>query len=94
MSLFPDNNQYLVVDFGRFTPGEALAEGTLWIIEQVPGLVESGDATAELERGYFPSYNVPYFSTIYDRSGYTRCPAWSSYRKRVPIGATSTHSPS
>jgi len=26
--------------------------------------VVTGDATAELERGYFPSYSVPYFSEV------------------------------
>jgi len=29
------------------------------------------DVTSELERGYWPSYNVPYFEEIYDLCGYT-----------------------
>lgn len=56
--------QYLVIDAKRFVPSQALAQGLLWIIEQIPGLVVDGDATPELERGYFPSYNVPYFTEV------------------------------
>ena len=64
------NNQYLILDFKRFASGQALTPGLLWVAEQIPGLVVDGDGTAELERGYFPSYNVPYFREIYDLSGY------------------------
>lgn len=48
----------------------AARAGLLTIVEQIPGLVVWGDATQELERGYFPSYNVPYFEAIYEQSGY------------------------
>ncbi|KAJ1459661.1 phospholipase B-like protein [Pelagophyceae sp. CCMP2097] len=64
------NNQYMVIDTKRFTPKEALQPGLLTIVEQIPGYVEFGDATFELERGYFPSYNVPYFKDVYRRAGY------------------------
>jgi len=64
------NNQYMVVDYNKFTPGQLLQEGTLVVVEQIPGLVEFGDVTVQLERGYWPSYNVPYFETIYNISGY------------------------
>jgi len=53
-----------------FTPGQPLLPNTLWVIEQIPGLVVGDDITRELERGYFPSYNVPYFIEIYNKSGY------------------------
>ena len=61
------NNQYLVVDAKRFVPGQALEPGTLWVAEQIPGLVVSADATSELSLGYFPSYNVPYFPEVHRR---------------------------
>ena len=64
------NNQYQVLDLKRFVPGSALLPGALTIVEQMPGLCDWADATAELERGYFPSYNVPYLARIYERSGY------------------------
>ena len=33
------NNQYMVIDYNLFKPGNALQDNTLWIIEQMPGLV-------------------------------------------------------
>jgi len=64
------NNQYMVINYNLFTPGAPLIPGTLVVAEQIPGLVVSGDITKELERGYFASYNVPYFDEIYNMSGY------------------------
>ena len=55
------NNQYQVVDFKLFTPGKALKPDTLWIVEQIPGLIVGGDVTGTLQMGHFPSYNVPYW---------------------------------
>ena len=33
-------------------------------------LCRSADVTRELERGFWPSFNVPYFPDIYEYSGY------------------------
>ena len=38
------------------------------VVEQIPGLVVFEDETQQLERGYWPSYNVPYFKVIYQKS--------------------------
>jgi len=64
------NNQYMIVDYNKFTPGKPILKGTLWVVEQIPGLVEYADVTKQLERGYWPSYNIPYFEKIYNISGY------------------------
>ncbi len=53
-----------------FEPGKPLPDNTLFICEQMPGLVVSGDVTQELARGYFSSYNVPYVPDIFNYSGY------------------------
>lgn len=34
------------------------------------GFSKSADVTHELERGYWPSYNVPYFPEVYELAGY------------------------
>jgi hypothetical protein len=34
------------------------------------GNTVSADTTQELERGYWPSYNVPYFDEVYNKTGY------------------------
>ncbi|KXZ46084.1 hypothetical protein GPECTOR_47g360 [Gonium pectorale] len=66
------NNQYMIVDLNRFTPGAELQPGLLTIMEIIPGMVRTADATADLERGHWPSYNVPYFPDVYEATGYRR----------------------
>lgn len=65
------NNQYMVVDTNCFVPKSELKPGLLWVIEQLPGMVEAADMTEELARGYWPSYNVAYFPQIYEAAGYS-----------------------
>eukprot|EP00049_Salpingoeca_infusionum_P011479 m.199418 g.199418 ORF g.199418 m.199418 type:complete len:533 (-) comp14943_c0_seq1:2649-4247(-) len=64
------NNQYMVVDLNKFTPGQPLPDGLLWVSEQIPGTFQYGDQTAILAKGYWPSYNVPFYENIYNMSGY------------------------
>jgi len=65
------NNQWQVVDTKLFTAGAPLKPGLLWIAEQIPGYVISADMTPALvKNGYFPSYNIPYFSFVYNISGF------------------------
>jgi hypothetical protein len=47
----------MIVDGKKFTPGNALQPGTLFVVEQIPGHVAGSDATDILERGYWSSYN-------------------------------------
>jgi len=65
------NNQWMVVDYKQYTPGQPLNPGLLWVAEQIPGHVESSDRTQYvIENGYWSSYNVPYYPYIYNISGY------------------------
>jgi len=69
------NNQWQIVDYKLFTPGQPLQANTLWIAEQIPGWVVSADLTSSLTangQGYWPSYNIPYFPFVYNISGYNR----------------------
>lgn len=64
------NNQWMVVDYNKFSHGN-LEEGTLWVLEQVPGYIERQDMTYFLrEKGYWASYNIPFFSEVFNRSGF------------------------
>eukprot|EP00771_Trimastix_marina_P000861 gnl/Trimastix_PCT/1894.p1 GENE.gnl/Trimastix_PCT/1894~~gnl/Trimastix_PCT/1894.p1 ORF type:complete len:547 (+),score=130.39 gnl/Trimastix_PCT/1894:813-2453(+) len=65
------NNMFLVVDYNRYAPGQtALAPGTVWKLEQIPGQVRMEDVTAELAREtYIPSYNIPSFPDLFAISG-------------------------
>merc|ERR1719216_766026 len=58
-------NQYMVVDFNLFKPSMELPDGLLWVMEEIPGLVAGEDQTETLRRGYWPSYNVPYYREVY-----------------------------
>jgi len=65
------NNQYMVVDFKVYSPGSTVAPGTLWVAEQLPGIVVRADQSAVLrEQGYWASYNIPFYKNIYDISGF------------------------
>jgi len=88
------NNQWQIVDYKLFTPGQPLQPNTLWIAEQIPGWVVSEDMTTTItssEQGYWPSYNVPYFPFVYNISGYnkfksnafsyTACPRANIFRR-------------
>ena len=43
---------------------QELQDGLVWVAEQIPGLTLAKDVTQTLERGYWPSYNVPYFREV------------------------------
>lgn len=64
------NNQYMVIDLNKIKLNKEVQDGALWVCEQIPGLVASGDQTNILRTGYWPSYNVPFYEQIYDLSGY------------------------
>ncbi|ESO88915.1 hypothetical protein LOTGIDRAFT_205711 [Lottia gigantea] len=64
------NNQYMIVDLKNIHLNKAIEDNALWIIEQIPGLVSSTDVTPILRTGYWPSYNVPFFEEVYNKSGY------------------------
>ncbi len=64
------NNQYVILDLKKFTPGQDLQPGTLWIAEQFPGIVKSRDVTDILAFGYYPSYNIPQDRELFWLAGY------------------------
>jgi hypothetical protein len=73
------NNQYIVIDLNKYNQAtgttsegaKVLLNDTVWLIEQMPGLVAAADQTNLLQtQGYIPSYNLPFYNSIYDKSGY------------------------
>ncbi|XP_031164586.1 putative phospholipase B-like 2 [Sander lucioperca] len=65
------NNQWMIVDYNHFTPGKTdIKEELFVVLEQIPGLVVYTDKTQELlEKGYWASYNIPYYPDIFNASG-------------------------
>ncbi|XP_077600710.1 putative phospholipase B-like 2 [Stigmatopora nigra] len=65
------NNQWMIVDYNHFTPGmTAVKEGLFVVLEQIPGRVVYTDKTEELlQKGYWASYNIPYYEEIFNASG-------------------------
>ncbi|XP_029313008.1 phospholipase B-like 1 [Cottoperca gobio] len=64
------NSQYMVVDLNRVSLGHSIRDGSLTVVEQIPGKVVHSDQTRALRRGYWPSYNIPFHAEIYNLSGY------------------------
>lgn len=67
-------NQWMVLDYNLYeagTMGASLPDNLLWVAEQIPGNVTSADVTDHLRNdGFWSSYNTPYFTNIFDLSGY------------------------
>ena len=50
----------MVLDYNKFTPGKPVTPDTLWILEQLPGMIQMADMSLYLkEHGYWASYNLP-----------------------------------
>jgi len=66
------NNQWMVLDYKLFTPGQPLPPWTFSVSEQLPEPHNhpAEDLTLALQRGHWPSYNVAYFDDVYKVSGY------------------------
>ena len=65
------NNQFQVLDMNKVDLNKKqIQDNALMIIEQLPAYTESGDVTQFLRKGYWPSYNIPYFKTIFEKSGF------------------------
>ena len=45
------NNQYMIIDLKKVVLGEKIMDGALWVVEQIPTLVKSGDQTQILRAG-------------------------------------------
>ena len=65
------NNQFLVLNLNKVDLNKKeIKDKALMIIEQLPQFTESGDITPFLRRGYWPSFNIPFFKSIYEKAGY------------------------
>ncbi|KAF7637821.1 Phospholipase B-like, partial [Meloidogyne graminicola] len=66
------NNQWAILDYKRFTPGNPLPKfGLLYVLEQMPGHVYYQDLSIYLkEKTYFASYNIPFFKKASKISGF------------------------
>mmetsp|Transcript_4556 Transcript_4556/g.6234 ORF Transcript_4556/g.6234 Transcript_4556/m.6234 type:complete len:596 (+) Transcript_4556:792-2579(+) len=63
-------NEWMVLDFDRFSPGRVPEDGFLTVLEEIPGLIHYEDMTAHLiEQEYWASYNNPFFDDISEASG-------------------------
>jgi len=64
------NSQWMVVDYNRFEPGKKLKNGTLWVLEQAPGVSAAEDASAWLQaNGFWASENRAAFTAVRNVSG-------------------------
>ena len=50
LTIIQYNNQWMIIDYSLFTPLAPLPDGTLWIIEQIPGRTRAADVTEHLRR--------------------------------------------
>ena len=54
------NNQWVCVDYNKFSAGSAPEDGCVVVLEQAPGYIWWGDVTPDLRNnGFIPSLNMP-----------------------------------
>lgn len=64
------NSQWMVLDYNLFAPNKPLRNGTLWVLEQAPGISVSVDESARLQsQGFWASENRADFAPIRKISG-------------------------
>lgn len=69
-------NQFIVVDYNRFIPGQAIKDNTVRMLEQIPGITHQADLSNQLNyKGYWASFNRPYFQDIRQATGHTAAEA-------------------
>lgn len=74
------NNQWMVVDVAKHRAGER--EGVAMIAELSVGYTHLGDVSSVLyKKGYWKSYNIPYFPDVFEQMGYNDSDPQSSYHQ-------------
>lgn len=64
------NNEWMIVDYKKFVPGEPLIDGLFTVLEQLPGQTVWEDKTDVLRaQSYWPSYNLAYYPYVYNITG-------------------------
>lgn len=67
-----NNAQWMIVNYNLFFPGQPIRDGTLFVMEQVPGMTQKADMSYVLrDQGYWASFNRPYFDKTRAISGHT-----------------------
>jgi hypothetical protein len=60
------NSEYVILDTKKFVAGEPLPADTLWMVEQLPGLIVGRDVTELLtNKTYVEGINSPHFDEIW-----------------------------
>lgn len=64
------SSQWMVVDYGRFEPKKPLQNGTLFVLEQMPGVSHAQDMSQRLDKsGFWASENRAWFDDVREASG-------------------------
>ena len=64
------NNQFMVLDLNKVNLDKnIIGDEAFYIIEQIPGYMESRDVTDYLKKGYWPSYNEAFLPKIRELIG-------------------------
>eukprot|EP01029_Cantina_marsupialis_P005879 TRINITY_DN1637_c0_g1_i1.p1 TRINITY_DN1637_c0_g1~~TRINITY_DN1637_c0_g1_i1.p1 ORF type:complete len:267 (-),score=76.01 TRINITY_DN1637_c0_g1_i1:68-868(-) len=67
------NNQWQILDYKKFTPGQPLKENTFWVLEQAPDYIEAHDQSEYLQKnGFVPSFNIPFYPKMFKYMGYDK----------------------
>jgi hypothetical protein len=62
------NNEWLIIDQSKLHHDQP---GLFYLLDELPGTIISEDVTElMIKKGYWASYNIPYFPEVFEKSGY------------------------
>ena len=83
---------WLILDLASFKSGKALPPGFFVIVEEIPSMIRSYDATPILGFGAFTSYNIPCVGCIRRRCSALHPPPLQCAASRL-LAHTPCHAP-
>jgi len=81
------NNDWLIVDYKKFIPGQPLPKDTVWYFGSYPQMIKTYDVTSVInDQKYLGLYNIPYDQDLYTYGGWPGSNATDAIQQGIDDG--------